>query len=200
MRKCTSCYKCLNDDCFYRYDRNGGLRSKCKACCNDMSKKYKDKIRHLYHHAKTRCKSGPSYVRRGILFKFNTFEEFKKELGERLSPEHSVDRIDNNGHYEPGNIRWATKREQAFNRCDNVDMEFFNSIREYYLSNPKLSIRQVCDKFCIYRSTLRKRFRGLYEEKLNLYNCTSVYELRRKKGKINLRKTSPSKSVRKTTK
>lgn len=38
------------------------------------------------------------------------------ELGERPTPNHSLDRIDNDGHYEPGNLRWSTKREQVLNR------------------------------------------------------------------------------------
>lgn len=41
---------------------------------------------------------------------------FLAELGRRPSPAHSVDRKDNDGDYEPGNVRWATKSEQRQNQ------------------------------------------------------------------------------------
>lgn len=44
-------------------------------------------------------------------------EAFAAYLGPRPSPKHSVDRFPNkNGHYEPGNVRWATPSEQIANR------------------------------------------------------------------------------------
>jgi hypothetical protein len=74
-----------------------------------------------YTHAKTRC-NNPNYQYysryggRGIKFLFSSFEEFIKEVGLRPSSKYSIDRKENNGHYEVGNVRWATASEQAKNR------------------------------------------------------------------------------------
>jgi hypothetical protein len=76
-----------------------------------------------FNNARSRCqrKSHPRYADwggRGIEFRFDSFEEFYVELGPKPSPKHSVDRIDNEGHYEKGNVRWATPIEQRNNRRD----------------------------------------------------------------------------------
>lgn len=55
----------------------------------------------------------------------NDFQAFFDYVGPRPSPLHSIDRYpDRNGNYEPGNVRWATKKEQTHNRDYTRSMEF----------------------------------------------------------------------------
>lgn len=46
----------------------------------------------------------------------DSFENFYADVGRRPSPEHSLERIENNGNYEPGNVCWATTLEQSNNK------------------------------------------------------------------------------------
>jgi hypothetical protein len=45
-----------------------------------------------------------------------SFPTFLGDVGRKPSPDLSLDRIDNNGNYEPGNVRWATRSEQQRNK------------------------------------------------------------------------------------
>lgn len=79
----------------------------------------------IFQSAKQRCRNprDPAYKNyggRGIEFRFATFEEFLAEVGRRPSDKHSLDRINNDGHYECGNMRWATRAEQNANTRHNL--------------------------------------------------------------------------------
>ena len=73
---------------------------------------------------KTRCynvnsRSFVNYGGRGIKMSSTwrkSFVQFLKDVGHRPSPTYSLDRIDNDGDYEAGNVRWATQKQQMANR------------------------------------------------------------------------------------
>lgn len=85
------------------------------ACRNGLTPEYKS-----YQAAKQRCtdpnaENYPDYGGRGIKFLFTSFEQWFAELGPRPAG-MTVDRINNNGNYEPGNVRWATAKQQRRNQ------------------------------------------------------------------------------------
>lgn len=76
-----------------------------------------------YRSAKCRCdrslcppRSWKYYGGKGVEFRFKNFQEFLDAVGPHPGKGYSLDRIDSEGHYEPGNVRWATFSEQQKNR------------------------------------------------------------------------------------
>jgi len=88
---------------------------------------YEEALRQTMASAKQRCQT-PSYTGyhryggRGIQFNFPSVYDavvwVRDNLGERPDG-YTLDRIDNDGHYEPGNLRWADRRTQRLNQAEH---------------------------------------------------------------------------------
>jgi hypothetical protein len=77
-----------------------------------------------FRNARNRCqkvkdKGYRTYGARGIEFRFKDFQEFIEHIGHKPAPKHTLDRINPKGHYEKGNVRWATMKTQQRNRTNN---------------------------------------------------------------------------------
>lgn len=83
-----------------------------------------------------------NYGGRGITVssEWDDFATFLKDVGPKPSPAHSLDRIDNNDHYRPGNVRWATSKEQARNKRNTRHIEF---------EGVKMTASDLADRFKI---------------------------------------------------
>lgn len=130
MKTCTGCgqRKQLNE--FHKHNSSAdGLRKVCRTCrCEQVrAQRGRQPERHILTLMIQRCHNEqhqrfPLYGGRGISVCaawHESFEQFLADVGRRPSPRHSIDRIDNNRGYEPGNVRWATQTQQTRNKRNN---------------------------------------------------------------------------------
>lgn len=112
-----------------------GLRKSCARnghMYRDPSKPVFDKLTYSsWSHMHVRCfnkahRNYPNYGGRGIKIdpRWNDYRAFAADMGKRPSKDFSIERIDVNGDYEPGNCRWATREEQARNKQNTVYVTF----------------------------------------------------------------------------
>lgn len=85
---------------------------------------------------KARCdnKNHPQYKDyggRGISYdkRWSGFAEFLRDVGEKPFPDATLDRIDNDGNYEPGNVRWADRTTQRRNSRQITEVSIGGEVR-----------------------------------------------------------------------
>jgi hypothetical protein len=90
----------------------------------------------------------------------NSFEAFYADMGPKPSPEHTIDRIDNDKGYSKANCRWATKKEQSTNRRNVVLYEF---------NGESLCLAEIARRCNIHDQTLRDRIK----KGMSVYEATT---------------------------
>lgn len=123
----------------------------------------------VWENIKTRCydTSNSAYERyggRGITMypawinDFKAFYDYVSKLPHFGEKGYSLDRIDNNGNYEPNNVRWTDAKTQARNKRNNIIVEF---------QGTKMTLAEAAEDSKVSYFTLRDRFyRGDRNERL----------------------------------
>lgn len=178
-------WHCLCDCGLETIVSGGNLKSKHTISCGCFHKEQTSKSvkKHgktnspeykIWSGMKTRCSdlSNEKYGGRGIFVCerwINSFENFIADMGQRPSSKHSIERINNNGNYEPTNCRWATDIEQAWNRR-NTRKDIFDG--KIYSLKEISELTQIPKSLIIFRFASGKRGNELLKDKH--YNRQSI--------------------------
>jgi hypothetical protein len=128
---------------------------KCQCGNSSLSKFYKKEYR-IWSAMKTRCTNKLSkcykrYGGRGISYckSWQLFDNFILDMGPRPSDKHEIDRIDNNGNYEPSNCRWVTRSANNRNKNASRTVDFLGE---------KIHIFDLADRYGVKYWTIAKRY------------------------------------------
>jgi len=153
------------------------MRGQTKSCgCLASKLKSERKLTHGYTGTKVyntwttmkqRCNNPNNskyyaYGGRGITLceRWSNFENFLNDMGEPPTEKHSIDRIDNDGNYEPSNCRWAEIHIQANNTRNNLFIEYQGKVK---------TLSQWClEKNIVYSKALHRYNKG--------YNISTILE------------------------
>lgn len=123
-------------------------------CANgNLTKEYRA-FRHMIERCyKPKTKQYHNYGGRGIKVCdrwLNSYSDFLNDVGRAPTQTHSIDRKNNDGNYEPGNCRWATRQEQSNNTTINKMLLYKGETK---------SLTNWCREFRIKDSTVRCRLK-----------------------------------------
>lgn len=97
----------------------------------------------------------------------DSFENFLQDIGLRPSTKHSLERIDNNGNYEPGNVRWALAVEQVRNRSVSLKAD-----------NQYLDVKKLAKEIAVHPKTIKNLLlkANFTVDKVRLYAQLTHYQ------------------------
>ncbi len=186
-RQCKALCKC---DCgiqnmVFLWSLKSGRNTMCRKCSRKRQVNrhdgYKTPEYSSWKAMKARCSNinqpgAERYVLRGITVCkrwINSFPNFLADMGPRPSVKHSIDRINNDGNYEPGNCRWATIHQQKANTSKTLLVDW---------NGEKIALSDLCEKLGVSRRSVYNR---IHYQKWTLEDA------------INRPKLSPSESATK---
>jgi hypothetical protein len=103
----------------------------------------------------------------------DSYEAFLKDMGRRPSPDHTLERINNNFGYFPGNVRWATRLEQAWNKRNNHLITYMGKTR---------SIAEWAQVLGLQYNTIRDRIRAGWTAEATLTEGRKVNQYWKQEG------------------
>lgn len=125
---------------------------------------------------RNRCeqKNNPAYRwygAKGIVVceRWKSFENFYADMGDPPTPAHQIDRINNNGNYEPNNCRWVTALENMHNTRANVIVE---------VNGMKMCWSEACRKINVSQtSAARKKRKSLWSHQTTIDYFAKLKEI-----------------------
>ena len=116
-----------------------------------------------YNNAQQRCTNPnntnyKNYGGRGIEFRFSSSEQFFAELGDKPKG-MTLDRQNNEGHYEPGNVHWTTQSTQIVNQRGRKGSSTGHKGIDFRKDKGKFRVR-VAEKFIGYFKTLKEAIKA----------------------------------------
>lgn len=130
-----------------------------QCCCRGLFKTHgqahKTAEWRVWTQMKIRCSrpNNPTYKYYGargikVCERWQRFENFFEDMGVRPSSKHEINRINNDGDYEPSNCEWATRLEQARNKTTSIRLT---------LGTQTLTLPEWAEKLGMKRTTLARR-------------------------------------------
>ena len=150
-----------NDDCGCGTRERIGLANRRHGHCARVKRTPAYRV---WNGMNTRCRNPsaadyPRYGGRGITVceRWVRFENFYADMGDKPSPKHALDRIDNNGPYSPENCRWATPSVNAGNRSNS---------RRWIVSGTEFHcISDAMEAFGVSEATIRRWCLGSWDKR-----------------------------------
>lgn len=201
-KKCGKCKRLLKISDFTKdISTKDGLNSTCTECKQKIFQEVKKNRHVLDNNTKNKTKHPLYQIWKGMIYRCfnanstgykyyggrgitvckrwsNDFWMFAKDMGQRPSMKHSLDRINNNGNYTPKNCKWSTVYEQRKNsRNKHYAIENSISTRTLYGTKYYVFAKQIKGKMFNFK------FRTLEEAracKCGFNSCLDVFELKAK--------------------